>query len=367
MKIGIVTHHWGTNNYGQYLQHYAMQTYLRSLGHEPFLIDYVPPTQIAAVTDKIHKAFLMPWKIGPFLVNKLAEKYSAANENSRYSEFLKFRKEYFSLSEKYHSCADLQKNPPEADVYISGSDQVWNREGDEVPSPFFLDFGKDSIRRVSYAASWGRTSLSEKEKERLVPLLKCFQFVSVREKSGIELCKECGYPDAVVAPDPAFLLTPEHYRNIAVKPKNQTKKYILCYRLTDKDSLDFGKLKKWAEKQDMEIKYVTGNNLFEPFRKPIYPSIQEWLGLIDHAEYVVTDSFHASVFSCLFEKKFAVLSRHGIGSSMNTRLDYLFELLNTVPRYIEDNNFEIMRHPYSAKVVDIRNKARESLNEALKG
>ena len=366
MKIGIMTHHWGRNNYGQYLQHYAMQTWLRAQGHTPFLIDYVPQLQQTGSRRRISKIFHL-LKVISFCYHTSLQWYCRKGESERYSNFLQFRKKYFAISPVHYSNLwELQKNPPEADIYLTGSDQVWNPFGNSsVLHPFFLDFGNEDIKRIAYAASWGRTSITDEEKKAVIPLIRRFQAVSVRENSGIALCRQCGYPEAVTVPDPTFLLTVEQYRKISEPPIRQKRKYVLCYRLTNSDAFAYRHLHKWAKRRNMEIKYVTGNN-FHDIHKAIYPTIPEWLGLIDKAEYVITNSFHGVVFAILFGKKFGVLPLTGADSPMNTRLESLFEMIGIDSPYLSGNDFSVLERSYSIDLAEIRAKAEEFLLKTIK-
>ncbi len=367
MKIGIMTHHWGRNNYGQYLQHYAMQTWLRAQGHEPFLIDYVPVPKKKSIFYYIKKAVKDPVSFPARVYNKIHARERFRLDEPRYQTFLEFREKHFKISEQhYNSIEELQANPPEADMYITGSDQVWNPFGNtSVLRPFFLDFGDEKVKRVAYAASWGRTKIRENEKDLISPLLKRFQAVSVREDSGIALCNECGFPDSFVAPDPTFLLTPDEWRKLAVPPK-ENEKYILCYRLSKHNELNYKKLEVFAKENGLKIKYVKGNN-FADRHPEVFPSIPEWLGLIDHAEYVITDSFHCSVFAILFQKQFAVLPLRGTDSGMNSRLDTLFKNCEMQPRYLEDCDFSIQDTPYTANLKNLNKLASEILTCITQG
>ena len=366
MKIGIMTHHWGRNNYGQYLQHYALQTYLRSLGHEPFLIDYVPNVD-RSILAMLKKIFHNPIKAIFWGYNKGVKFISIRSEGARYETFLQFKEEHFSISALHYSTIDdLCKNPPKADIYLVGSDQVWNSfDNFAVLPPFFLDFGKKETKRIAYAASWGRKSILDEERGIITPLIKRFQAVSVREHSGIALCEDCGYSGAIVAPDPTLLLSSNEYRKISSPPKGIVGKYIFFYRLWSKNGLSFRKLRKWAESQNLEIKYITGNNFRDIFHPVEYPSIAEWLWLIDHAEYVITDSFHCSIFAMFFKKKFAVLPLRGKISVMNVRLDSLFKDFKITPRYLNNNDFTILDQPYQVCMARKQHLAAEILTHFL--
>ena len=369
MKIGIITHHWGRDNYGQYLQHYAMQEFLRSQGHEPYLINFIPSTSLGKL---FVKALLHPGKAITFLGKRLRGNTCPSNdiEGERSRSFGAFRNKHFAISPvSYRTIAHLRKMPPEADIYITGSDQVWNPFGfiSAIPA-FFLDFGSPEVKRIAYAASWGRRAIPPEEYAIVVPLLKKFDKVTVRENSGVKLCCQCGYEQASCAPDPTFLLTREQYRKISIAPISADEKYVLIYRVHNAggDDFEYARLLQWAKARGLAIKYVTGNGLKDQYPK-LYPSIEEWLGLIEGAEYIVTNSFHGTVFALIFQKRFGTISLCGKSKGMNARVDTLFESLGMDARYIQNNDFSILDQPYIADTAEVTAMARRILTDSVAG
>ncbi len=349
MKIGILTFWWSNDNYGQILQCYALQKYLRDAGHDAFLIRYNPQNDYAKTSlfFRFYKAF-NPVKLYKFLRFKLNQKKSAQEQKLYDRHFDGFRKRYIVQSEKiYTSCEQLKADPPQADVYIVGSDQVWNfsfyadkvYKCKDVLHAYFLDFGTTETKRMSYAASWGITSLKQDFIEEITPLLKSFDFVSVREESGIELCKTCGFSNAEFRCDPTLLNSAECYRNLYKNniSAKQNKKYVFVYRLSNPCDFDIDSVYKWASEKNLEVVYVTGNNFYDSYKKT-FASIEDWLYLIDNAEYVITNSFHCCVFSLLFKKKFGVVPITGIWSEMNSRLETLFNIFNISSRWFKSSD-----------------------------
>lgn len=263
--------------------------------------------------------------------------------------FSDFRDKYLKQSsEIYYSFKGLKENPPTADAYIVGSDQVWNFGNLNVSriknliDAYFLNFGNEKIKRLSYAASWGQVAISQEYINTITPLLEKFDYISVREKTGIELCKKCGV-NADWVPDPTMLLKAEKYRtlyneNNFTKPKT---KYVLLYLLGNKCDFSIKKFYDWTKNKDLEVVYVTGNNNIDKYKKT-FATIPQWLYLVDNAEYVVTNSYHCCVFSAIFNKQFAAVPVKGHIKGMNSRLDSLWELLNIESRVIRDNSFDIL-------------------------
>lgn len=389
MKIGILTLWLGVDNYGQQLQIYALQKYLRNNGHDAYLIRYAYQTDILYTSEKnkLSKKVLRllkifnPIKLKTYIANKiLLSKVSRINkENSR--GFEEFRKKYVHVSEEYYKTYDeIKINPPEADAYIVGSDQVWNpaclnsnlEVGRNLMNTFFFNFGKKDMLRIGYAASWGITELPDDWKQAISPLIVKFNFIGVREKSGIKVCEDCGYKatefhgPAQWVCDPTLLLTAEQWRcwykqeyeenNSEEKnkyDKNTDKPYILFYYLNNGSNFNIKALYDFAKERNLEVKYVSGNSNIDKYKK-IYPTNDEWLKLIDEAEYVVTDSFHGSVFSILFNKQFATMELKGKNCGMNERLNSLFELSHISPRFIKDcdtdPDFSILDCTYNAEI-----------------
>ncbi len=355
MKIGIITFWWSEDNYGQLLQCYALQKYLRDLGHKPFLIRYKCTEDIIA--DNFYTKLSLK-HIYSYFRNKL---YSAKAPKKNNRLFDDFRSKYINSSEKiYKSFNELKNEDFEVDMLIVGSDQIWNNWNNPLYRfsnrihACFLDFGRPEVKRLSYAASWGLTKLSDDYIKEITPLLSKFNYVSVREKNGIDLCKLCGCPDAEWVCDPTLLLTAADYRELYKNEKinNYEKKYILLYMLNNDCNFSYQAVHNLASQKKLEIIYVTGNGLIDHHPK-FDASIPEWLYYLDNAEYVITNSFHCGVFSTIFHKQFGIIPLNGKSTQSNSRIDSLFELRGTGNRYIIDNDFSILDEPYSVNEIEI--------------
>ena len=353
MKIGIVTYWKSSCNYGEQLQNYALQEYLREHGHEPFLIRYDYDNDTIYGSRPLHVRLLRACNpkrlIRHFKVRKNnKERIKDSLEHPR--GFEDFRDQYLSMSRVYSSIDDLRNDPPEADMYITGSDQVWNTyEGGLIEmrnrlSAFFLDFGPEDVKRISYAASWGRNEVPEDEKEFIRPLLARFDKVSVREGSGMDLCRQMGREDAVLALDPVLLHGADTYRKLYRGNVQDNKaKYLLFYYLNNDGSFDMQAVFDWASKMNLKVVYVTDDWHDDLTRS--FPGVAEWISLIDNAEYVVTNSYHCSILSVIFGKRFGFIKRSGIYSGMNTRMDTLFEICGIDPRYVSGDDLNALERP----------------------
>lgn len=353
MKIGIMTFWWSEDNYGQLLQCYALQKYLRDNGHDAYLIRYDPRNDFKAksIIYKIKKALNIKVLI-KYAQEVIRNYISIKKEKNRY--FSEFRQKYLSQSERlYFSYKDLIHNPPDADVYIVGSDQVWNFNFTDISyslnllNAYFLNFGSKKIVKMSYAASFGSSSLSKELIYYINQFLPNFSYISVREEKSVELLKNENITSYWV-PDPTLLLHKKTYTDLFLtmdyNPENE--QYILLYLLGNKCDFSLHKIKNFSNIKNLKLKIVTGNTFNLNDSEIIYPSIEHWLSLIYHSKFVITNSFHGSVFSYIFNKSFGVLKLGKEYSGMNERLDSLWSLLEIQPRYLLNNHFDILDTPY---------------------
>ena len=306
MKIGILTFHWATN-YGAVLQCYALQEYLKSLGHDVEIINYKPHLFDDNVFTFLRfRKFL---HIGDYLNN--CKKEAALND---------FRSSHLHQTERIYACKDMAYIANRYDAIVSGSDQVvnpsflLNGEGKGIVSPtYFLGFPFDG-KRIGYALSFGCVTYPENARKIASNYLKDFDIVSVRENTGIEIAKSMGRNDALVVPDPTILQLPDFYHNIADKCTIQeSRPYIYSYfirHLADR---------KLSIKSLFEKELIIWNNEDGDY------TMQGWLGKIKNAAFVVTDSFHCVVMCLKFHKPFVVVTEQKGNVGMNDRLYTLLE------------------------------------------
>jgi len=366
MKIAILTFYWANDNYGQVLQCYALQKFLRDAGHDAYVIRYDPRNDIvplrAPFLHKIKKA-LNPRKVIEYVKGQRRIRMARNEAYSHPRRFDEFRRNNITFTDKeYHSYQELRGDPPEADLYIVGSDQVWNFNGmdlarvDNRIRAYFLDFGGERTKRMSYAASFGSSHIDEQLAGKISPLLRNFCHVSVRETSGLEICSRMGIKDVSVDPDPTLLLDADVYRQMykkeALNLSNwKEKRYILLYLLSNECILDIAQLESWADCKHLEIAYVSGSSSGRRIRAhkhfyQVYPSIEQWLFLVDNADCVITNSFHGSIFAAIFGKKFLTIPLVGRFEPMNTRLSTLFDQLGIAPRFLAGNDFSAIENSY---------------------
>lgn len=386
MKIGIITLWQSSDNYGQQLQCWALQQELIKLGHEPYLIRYdiehkFSKSSKPSIFKKLLKLLLV-YPIVPFFIRKIRERkeqklydYNALRNVER--NFANFRKENIIMSNQvYTSLQNLRENPPKADAYIVGSDQVWAFLLDKYENRvMFLDFGEESIKRIAYAPSFSMKSYPNKLKSLLKENLKRFDFLSVREQTGVSICKELGFNVKAVV-DPTLLLGKNDYMDIKGLDVNDGC-YIYLYYLnvTEEKEIEWELLKKYASRNGLKIiatpasGYIPGRELFDGAEYR-YANIPQWISLIDNANMVVTTSFHGVVFCILHHTPFVYFPLKGRFARGNNRvLDLLKEVGLESRCYSEFN--KMMKENVDWDMVDFRLndsrlKSLDYLHQALK-
>ena len=321
MKIAIITHPL-RHNYGGILQNYALQQVLKGMGHD-------------VTTLEIIKIEGLPFKRKVILFIRYLF-YLCLDKNGRFLHIWKGISTEQILSEetwKFVRTHIKEKRiigyPKEKDysVYIVGSDQVWRPRYFNIDVAF-LNFttGFSNIKRVAYAASFGTDSweFNEQQTQKCSRLLSHFDKTSVREKSGIDLCKKYLKTDTIQVLDPTLLLYKEDYiKNLGLETVPQSKGNLFFYYL-DSNPYKMDVLSQLEK--ELNGKAFTVNSKVEkidaPLNERIQPPIEHWLRAFIDAEFIITDSFHGCVFSMIFNKPFIVIVNIDRGQSrFNSLLD----------------------------------------------
>ena len=312
MIIAITTFFQSQTNYGQLLQAYALQQTLMQMGHYPYIIRYGFHEQLQSLL-----CFDFPKVDMAKLQKNLHLSAEGGDQNCR--RFDDFRRHHLNLSvNAYNELEELQICPPIADCYITGSDQVWAQllchENNRI---FFLDFGSKNINRVAYAPSFSMDAYPEELNDILNENLRRFNAVSVREKTGVKICEKLGV-NAEWVLDPTMLLEGAYYRQLAKESTTQLpNNYMLVYHVNveRKDLPCWQAIKQYNQLQGITAVAVFANGEgrndmeFLDEAEYMYPTIQDWLRLIDGSRYVLTTSFHGMIFSILLHKPFLVSLR----------------------------------------------------------
>lgn len=343
-RIGIITYWTGIDNYGQTLQLYALQCCLRNKGYDAYVIRYISK-QNKGVKWWLNIPFKLIRLIYLFLFNKKRfsiymkfkkQKRIIENVNNLHPRnFELFKEKYISFSKEIYNQYNIYKSPPEADIYISGSDQIWGG----LDPIYYLQFVDNDKKCIAYAPSFGGVKLSKFEKRKLRKYLQRYSVLAMREHNGVELCKSVGRDDAFLVMDPTLLLSSMDYLSISV-PVKQTTDYILLYLLGNDMDFDISSVYEWANKHNLIVKYVASQGRLDSYEK-IYPNVDEWLGLIQGAKYVVTNSFHGTVFSVIMNRKFLTIPLCGAFTRMNGRVIDLLSRLGLENR-IYSRNMDVL-------------------------
>ena len=323
MKIAIFSSYayiCKVNNYGSILQYFALQTYLKQLGHAPYWIQYRP-------NENKHNGISK-------CLRKLILKSNVQNDSIKHYNqkgFKNFIEQYISLSQEvYYNYNEIRKRPPQADLYIVGSDQIWNGFSPER----YLMFVPKNRTKISYAVSFGRSSIRSYLKPLLRIYLKNFEAISVRELNGLEICHSVGRDDAQYVVDPSFLLSKEQYENILDSSNTPTIQgdYIFGYFVNpfiNNVCPYFNEINNLSNETHCKLIITAIQNAEKAFTgsQCTNPSPLEWLQLIRKAKYIITNSFHGIAYSIIFQKQFILVPQKGGMSDQNCRYFNLLKKL----------------------------------------
>lgn len=356
MRIGIVTQPL-RYNYGGILQNYALQTVLKRMGHEVITLDgevKVRQTAKRRVTELVKKILIALRDVDGRVLG--IWKYQNSNEilSCNTSQFIN----------KYINVRKLKKHiEPEFDALIVGSDQVWRPEFSNLDEAF-LEFAEDwDVLRLSYAASFGLDSitLTPMEIGKYGRLLKMFNAISVRERSGIDICNNIFNVEAELVLDPTLLLTSSDYiNNLKIEDVEHSEGDIFYYFL-DKNQYKQHIVSMAHLYIDKKVFTVNSDveDLNAPINKRIQPPIEKWLRAFYDATFVITDSFHGCVFSIIFNKPFVLIANKHRGLA---RFTSLFEQLGIHDRIIEEGCPVSVDKYLEAPCVDIVELKKQSLD-----
>ena len=364
--VGIITLH-RTTNYGSVLQAYALQEKIKSLGHEVKIIDYRPSryTMLSMLKGLKNKTELL--KKNPFA--RLAARIIIfPSYLLRFRTFKKFVNRYLNLTEdSYIDEDDFGNKLPVFDIYCTGSDQVWNSDWNgKIDKPLFLNFAPDNSKKISYAASFGKEKLDDREIKETERLLQRYDKISVRELSGQKILKNLGINKSKCVLDPTLLLNGNEWKKIASK-KFQNEEYILVYNLNrNKKIHDYAV--KLSNKTGLKIKYITyqAHDFYKKGKMYCNTSVENYLALIANAKYVVTDSFHGVAFSINFNRDFMVV----YPEKFSARLKSILEITGLSGRVASEDSLELSGENIDYKKVNQiidgeRKKSMKFLEEAL--
>lgn len=390
MKIGILTQPLH-DNYGGLLQNYALQQVLIRMGHDPVTLDWdrISPSQKT-------KFYYVKRILGPLYRKMLNAKSCLQGKKVYYQptekekEIIsrnnrKFVRDYIRTTKKNSSEKDLLKNVEQENIeaLVVGSDQVWRpRYNGFAINQMYLDFAKDlDLKRIAYAASFGTEEweYTTTQTKQFSELIKKFDLVTVREDSGVRLCKEYLGVQATHVLDPTMLLTKEDYIRLIETEKEPRADGTLFNYILDPDATKTAFVKRVADEMKLKPfqvlpKYQVETRTKEDVKKRIedcvFPEVTTWLRAFMDAKMTIVDSFHGMVFSIIFNKPFWVIGNKERGMSRFVSLLKMFGLEN---RMIDANDFKICDFSESIDWIKVnaqqqvlKNKSIEYLSNVLK-
>lgn len=354
MKILLVTLHSQNNNFGSVLQANSLYQFINSLGHEIEILDYRPYYSNGAVNAKAFlKKIITNVIFFPFFVIR----------SKRFNALIKQE----STTKRYNSYGELEKMEDTYDLYMIGSDQVWNPHYLCGKDPaYYLKFINNK-KKMSYAASIGTEEISDADAKNILKNIKDFKYVSFREEQSALRIQGAGREDAKYVLDPVFLYDVNHYRNMQKSAKDSG--YILAY-VIHKDPFIEDVITKISQKLNKKVIQIGGfasKCKADTFYRSAGP--YEFLGLMDGADYVITSSFHGTAFAHIYRKQFSVVMPY----ENQLRLKNILESAGTTDRIINKIsdisliNNKIDYEKVEDKLSILKEKSRQYLKQSIEG
>lgn len=288
-KVSIITRH-NVLNYGSVLQAYATQEVVKNLGYDPVVVDYRRCAEtLDSLVNRYSEGRSLPHRIYRNTVWRLL--YGAGEKR-----FKSMREQYLTLSPHCDETS-IDALLPNTDIYLTGSDQVWNELGDGTLDPVFFWDGLDKTQNakiISYAASFGKGGVVSGYEKQVGDWLARYDAISVREDSGKKIVNDYGF-DCEQVVDPTLLLTRDEWLDIADPKPARKKPYALVYNLHP-DSGMLGYVADKTRDSGLEVVSVCPTFRKRIGKQVILPSLPEFLALFRDAACVYTDSFHGTAF-----------------------------------------------------------------------
>lgn len=312
MRIGIVTFHWA-DNYGAVLQAYALQRYLIGEGHEVDVVDYRPSW--AKDANKIPRP-------------KNPKDYIRyIDQKIKRSRFDRFRNKCLKINRDLHS---------DYDILITGSDQVFNpdiicKDG-KLDTRYLLDWPNECVK-VSYAASFGNSTLDVKYEDIFKNQLSGFRLLSVREESGVVILSNLGLQNSTIVPDPTFLIKDFPYLINNSPRKNKNYIFEFMFHRTNQSDITVNRISRILGVNKTK-RIINFRQFCHGSKGLLSPTVSGWISIIRNSSFVVTDSFHCTVFCILQHVPFLVISLDAWGKDWSERIRSLLKSLNLTERLV---------------------------------
>lgn len=361
------------NNYGACLQAHALQNCIEKLGYDCDIIPYIEP--YGYEDFNINKITIFKMHIRSLLddLRFAFKKKKPFNYNKKILSFYNFRKKFLKFEldkgtkniKLYRSIEDFNNISNDYDFFVCGSDQIWNPTFYNKNNPaYFLTFVKDK-KRIAYAPSIGLSEIPDKYREEFITYVNRFNSISTREQKGAEIIKKLCNRDAKVVLDPTLLAGKDFWFKLLKKRYSLPhKKYIFCYIFSNTPKCN-EYLHMMQQQTGLPIVYTCISNLsYDNLNATLveYAGPIDFLQLINHANFVVTDSFHGTAFSILLNKDFYVFKRERSDETID-----MFSRINNILNEVGlENRAVSIEQPFHIKPSIDFEKVNSNLNEIRK-
>ena len=382
-KVGIITI-VNVNNYGAELQAFATFRKLQLMGYNAEIINYLYYKDWRYIDSKMSRSFnsmsikgkiiyFAKYRVASFVLNKILP-LICKDVKQRIANFNSFHQHNTRFSKLYKSMKDLYTDTPIYDVYMVGSDQVWNPNASSSIEPYFLTFAPHSALTVSYASSFGVSKIENNSIANRIKLgLSSIKTISVRESSGVNLVKELTGRTAQLVCDPTLLLNKSEWTMFMKPVSNMPQRYVLIYQLSESDAIV--KLATRIGKQEQIPVYRICKRAFKVKKDKGVVNIlnagpSEFLSLITNASFIITNSFHGTAFSINFVVLFytVVSAKKKNNNRMESLLDYVGLGKRIVKDDVDITNLPIVGYDVNAtqlKLKSFRLESEKFLEDAL--
>lgn len=364
IKVGILTFH-NEDNYGAVLQTYALQKYLQSQGCAVEIINFIPRKSTFRLIDWIGRnprKTILKWK------NQIKKISGLDRCQERSKVFDAFRDNYLAVgSTVYSSHKSLKKLPPNVDVLIVGSDQVWSPLLVEYKdySTYWLDFGSDQIKKIAYAASFGGEYGECKCFSGIPKWASSFSDITARERNGVKFLHRMNITHATWAPDPTFLLD---WKSVAKTDAASKRERIGSFVLSSQNQM-FANEFQAQLRQSRDYKNESCFNINSKNLSPL-----DWIKCISALRFVITDSFHGTVFCMITNTPFITILWQGTRASRNDRIVSLLEEFGLEYRAVSSDvaqSLDLIQKgiinwdTINSKLIEVRKQGHSFLSESV--
>lgn len=337
MKVCVITVLDNTN-FGTYLQALATCKAIEEVGHEAEVVRYTRKfmTPSGMSSNILKKRGLLRW------INRRYLKPFKNIFRLRSLDY-NFLAKHVSVTSEYIGFEHLQERPPAADLYLTGSDQVWNSVYNRgIDRSYYLDFAPKDKNRIAYAASIGMSEIPQDQLDVVRNLLSKYNAITVRETSSVDILSRIGIKSSVVL-DPTLLLNREQWVKYADQTQPSEEEYILTYSVEygNEDSIIEYYAKQVASRKKLKIYHVSysGPSSMPTYADKVFPyaTPDVFLRLMLGASFVIVSSFHGTAFAINFNKPFITVTPH----RFNSRIDSLLSLTGLNSRKVSDCDIRI--------------------------